>query len=445
MSAPVVYNYNTSCQSTSPNVSHFESIALTSYDLFRCAVVILVTLALILGNSVLALAVNSKYSAGILQFQTRCLLTSIATNHVAMGLLVTAWSIYPSLNGCWPYGVLLCQIQAVLLGSLSQHNSILWILIATDRYIFATRRGRYLRLAGSKHCVWVVGLTWSLSFGFYTCLVLPYSAFDYSNNGLAGCEPVPQTGVLMLVSTCLIYFPTTMILLYVYGTVFHSNHVTMSRKHNSCNDQCTSCYCNVKVEESITRTMATMSLTFIINSTPWVIKQIIVACLRNEVQPWLDFIITWSSLSLGVWNPILCWLLCPPVRDGARHIISTWCCCESSNYSHSSARRSSTWNTELSNGLPPQCEVHRPHNNSPASRPTSPIRNLNVSSTAIDQDERVWGEILERSLSSGSLHHLHRLYGDHLDNGSSNIETTAASWNNKRPDTNWPVTPKSRP
>lgn len=40
--------------------------------------------------------------------------------------------------------------QAVLLGSLSQHNSILWILIATDRYIFATRRGRYLRLAGSK-------------------------------------------------------------------------------------------------------------------------------------------------------------------------------------------------------------------------------------------------------------------------------------------------------
>lgn len=112
---------------------------------------------------------------------------------------------------------------------------------------------------------------------------------------------------------------------------------------------------------------------------------------------------------------------------------------------HEMTGRSSTWNTELSNGLPPQCEVHRPHNNSPASRPTSPVRNLNVSSTAIDQDERVWGEILERSLSSGSLHHLHRLYGDHLDNGSSNIETTAASWNNKRPDTNWPVTPKSRP
>ena len=48
---------------------------------------------------------------GLGLLQTRCLLTSIATNHVATGLLVTVWNIYPSLIGCWPYGVLLCQIQ----------------------------------------------------------------------------------------------------------------------------------------------------------------------------------------------------------------------------------------------------------------------------------------------------------------------------------------------
>ncbi len=38
----------------------------------------------------------------------------------------------------------------MLLGSLSQHSSILWILVALDRYIFATRRHRYLQLASSK-------------------------------------------------------------------------------------------------------------------------------------------------------------------------------------------------------------------------------------------------------------------------------------------------------
>ena len=89
--------------------------------------------------------------------------------------------------------------------------------------------------------------------------------FNCSNDGLAGCAPVPQTGVLMLVSTCLLYFPTTMTLLYVYGTVFHSHNssqrlvptttrtVTLPGNSTSlvkttryeCNDHCTEGYCNV--------------------------------------------------------------------------------------------------------------------------------------------------------------------------------------------------------
>ena len=81
MFSPLVYN--TSCLSIS-NGSNFESIALTSYDLFRCAVVILVTLGLILGNSVLALAVNSKYSAGILQFQ-------VSTRFIGLWTVVHIW------------------------------------------------------------------------------------------------------------------------------------------------------------------------------------------------------------------------------------------------------------------------------------------------------------------------------------------------------------------
>lgn len=44
---------------------------LSGYDLFRCVVVLTVTCGLISGNLILALAVNCKYSAGILQFQVR--------------------------------------------------------------------------------------------------------------------------------------------------------------------------------------------------------------------------------------------------------------------------------------------------------------------------------------------------------------------------------------
>ena len=105
----------------------------------------------------------------------------------------------------------------------------------------------YMLVSLLQHCVWLVGLTWGLSFTYYTSLVLPHSAFDYLNDGLAGCEPVPQTGVLMLISTCLLYFPTTMILLYVYGTVFHSNIGKSTVTNSECNHQCTAVYCNVSL------------------------------------------------------------------------------------------------------------------------------------------------------------------------------------------------------
>jgi hypothetical protein len=121
--------------------------------------------------------------------------------------------------------------------------------------------------------------------------------------------------------------------------------------------------------------------------------------------------------------------------------------------------RSSTWATEIStvNGLAaPPCEIHpnvgstfvnviKPHPNSPATGPTTPIRGIqhlpqiflppppsSVINAAVqvvaspccspgrsvgtvEHDERIWGEILERSLSSNSLHHLHRLHRNHDD------------------------------
>lgn len=51
------------------------ALQLTGYDVFRCAVVLIVTCGLIGGNLILALAVNGKYSIGILQFQVNALLS----------------------------------------------------------------------------------------------------------------------------------------------------------------------------------------------------------------------------------------------------------------------------------------------------------------------------------------------------------------------------------
>uniref|UniRef100_T1HKJ1 Uncharacterized protein n=1 Tax=Rhodnius prolixus TaxID=13249 RepID=T1HKJ1_RHOPR len=45
--------------------------------------------------------------------QPRYLLTSLASNDLAIGVLVTPFGFLPALFKCWPYSETLCQIQVV--------------------------------------------------------------------------------------------------------------------------------------------------------------------------------------------------------------------------------------------------------------------------------------------------------------------------------------------
>lgn len=47
-------------------------------------------------------------------FQPRYLLTSLASNDLAIGLLVTPFGFLPAVYGCWPYGEVVCQIQVII-------------------------------------------------------------------------------------------------------------------------------------------------------------------------------------------------------------------------------------------------------------------------------------------------------------------------------------------
>jgi hypothetical protein len=43
--------------------------------------------------------------------QPRYLLTSLASNDLAIGLFVTPFGFLPAFYHCWPYGEIFCQIQ----------------------------------------------------------------------------------------------------------------------------------------------------------------------------------------------------------------------------------------------------------------------------------------------------------------------------------------------
>ncbi len=56
----------------------------------------------------------------------------------------------------------------------------------------------------------------------YALIVIPPGGFHFNINGLFVCEPYFISNNILALAACLFYFPTTMILMYCYGTIFHS-------------------------------------------------------------------------------------------------------------------------------------------------------------------------------------------------------------------------------
>ena len=51
------------------------------------------------------------------------------------GMMITMMGVYPSLTEFWPHGKFMCQLQAVLRGSLRQQTAFILVMIALERYI----------------------------------------------------------------------------------------------------------------------------------------------------------------------------------------------------------------------------------------------------------------------------------------------------------------------
>lgn len=76
-----------------------------------------------------------------------------------------------------------------------------------------------------------------------------------------------------------------------------------------------------RLSTSASRTMAAMSLGFIVLVTPWTIQEVVVACTGTRAPQGLDFLVTWLALSNSFWNPFLYWLLNNQFRRISREIL----------------------------------------------------------------------------------------------------------------------------
>ncbi|ALC41899.1 CG13579 [Drosophila busckii] len=413
--APAVKN--SSCSHpryTGHNLIQHIGIAET----IEAVLILVLTLGVIGANCLVIFVINNRRYAAYIHQQPRYLLTSLALNDLTIGLLITPFGLMPALFHCWPYGEIFCQIQALLRGALSQQSAVILVCMAVDRYMCALHPRRYYQHSSKKGCVAILSLTWIISLTVFGFLVLP-KGYYFNNTGLMACEPFYSKPSYRILSTCALYFPTTMVLMYCYGSSFHMsrfrlndptmpltaaahhphphhppqqlqhqqqqqqlqqqqqqqqhpqsahlfghgshghshhthhhhhrppvmNHLSMAMSMGlvgmpSMTNKITKKIVPIQEKNSsgnTSRSMAAISLGFIVMVTPWTIQEIVTACTGSKLPPFLDFVVTWTSLSNSLWNPFMYWLLNSDFRRLSRQLMPNRCFPNKDTPEHKSA------------------------------------------------------------------------------------------------------------
>ncbi|CAB0030138.1 unnamed protein product [Trichogramma brassicae] len=271
-------------------------------ELLRAAVILALSLGILVANLLVICVINSRRYHKYIHAQPRYLLTSLASNDLAIGLLVTPFGFVPAIYSCWPYGEIVCQIQG---------------------------------------CVAIMSTTWIASVAMFGSLVLPKGGYYFNDTGLLACEPFFAKASIRILVCCCFYFPTTMALMYFYGSAFHMNKLRFKRVVCANTSEIISTGSNNsasglpgqhheklilherRLSTAASRTMAAMSLGFIVMVTPWTIQEVVAACTGTKPPAFLDFIATWLALSNSFWNPFLYWLLNNHFRRISREIYFT--------------------------------------------------------------------------------------------------------------------------
>ncbi|XP_014606920.1 PREDICTED: trace amine-associated receptor 9 isoform X1 [Polistes canadensis] len=304
-------------------------------ELLRAALILLLSLGILFANLLVICVINSRRYSKYIHAQPRYLLTSLASNDLAIGLLVTPFGFLPAVYGCWPYGEVVCQIQALLRGALTQQSAVILVCMAIDRYVCMLHPHRYHRHSSKKYymrqgCVAVMSTTWIASLAIFGALVLPRGGYYFNSSGLLACDPFFARASLRILACCCFYFPTTMVLMYCYGSAFHVNKLRLKRVVCVNTPEIVSgghierlVAHERRLSTSASRTMAAMSLGFIVMVTPWTIQEVVAACTGSKPPPFLDFLATWLALSNSFWNPFLYWLLNNHFRRISRELLYT--------------------------------------------------------------------------------------------------------------------------
>ena len=134
----------------------------------------------------------------------------------------------------------------MLTGSLRQETSLVLVLIALERYLAQVDHDLYLTVFSPGLTLLYILASLVSSVALYAAIVFLRSGFYLSTSAFSVCEPHYESVQVLILTSCVFYFPTTMLLMYCYGTIYHSQKLKMkNRSVDNCSfltsNQCFYC------------------------------------------------------------------------------------------------------------------------------------------------------------------------------------------------------------
>ena len=156
--------------------------------------------------------------------------------------------------------------------------------------------------------VFYIIITWLASIFIYTFIVFHPHGYYLSISSFSVCEPYYRSLRMLVLTSCIFYFPTTMLLMYCYGTIYQSQRLKMKNRKalfSALPSLIGSTMANRPIrlsqeednKESLIRSLSAISLTFIIVVTPWSILQVITSVTMEQVS--MPYMLISSSLFLS--------------------------------------------------------------------------------------------------------------------------------------------------
>ena len=188
-------------------------------DKIKATIIALVALGIIIGNVFSAIVFNSRIGKKTFLKKVRLTMNSLICTDLSMGLFMCPFCIYSALYHCWPFGIVFCKIEALILAALFHESTLSLVLIALDRYFSVHHYLRYSSFMTSRKYIVAIIVTWVLVFGTYSVVIFAKEQFYFDEIGI-NCEPYYENKNVTITVVVLFYLVPVVLFIFSYGSIF---------------------------------------------------------------------------------------------------------------------------------------------------------------------------------------------------------------------------------